>query len=205
MKITSIQNKKILRLRKLYKSRERKTSDVFLVEGVKEVLRGISSGFIIDSIYYCPDIFNQNIKKIIASNSSDIEVFELDEKVYEKLAYRVDTEGIIALFQKKMYSLEDINIGAKPLVLILESVEKPGNLGAVLRTADAAGVDVVILTETRVDQYHPNVIRSSIGAVFNVPVVSSSNIIVEKWLSKNNINVYSAALPAYESIYKLDY
>ena len=204
MKITSIHNKKILHLRKLYKSRERKSSDVFLVEGVKEVLRGIDSGFLIDSIYYSPEILKQDVKEAFKLIPSDIEIFELDRKVYEKLAYRVDTEGIIALFKKKKYSLEEIDIGNESLFIILESIEKPGNLGAILRTADAAGVDAVILTETKVDQYHPNVIRSSIGAAFNVPVISSSNNRVAEWLSKNSIEVYSAALPAYVNIYNLN-
>ena len=204
MKITSVNNQKILGLRKLYKNRERKASDVFIVEGVKEVSRGVSSGFSLKSIYYSPEIFNNDLDKIIGENIDGIDVFELDKKVYEKIAYRDNTEGIIALFDKKKYSLEELQITENDLFIVLESLEKPGNLGAVLRTADAAGVSCVILTESKVDNYHPNVIRSSIGAAFSVPVIISSNSKVKDWMKDKGINSFAAALPAYDNIYELN-
>ncbi len=204
MIISSVHNKKILQLRKLYKSRERKLSDVFVAEGVKEVERGIKSGFEVVSLYYCPDIYSRNISELLRNTSTEIPVFELEKKVYEKVAYRDNTEGVLAVFRKKVYTLNDFVSDENSLFVVLESVEKPGNLGAVLRTADAANVNAIILTESRVDQYHPNVIRSSIGAAFTVPVVVTTNIELKQWFDTNNIGYYSAALPSYTNIYNVD-
>jgi len=205
MKITSIHNQKILALRQLYKNNERKNSDVFLAEGQKEVLRGINSGFDVIAIYYSSEILDEkDFTAIFSTLKKEIAIFDIDKKVYEKIAYRTDTEGVIAMFKKKQFSLEQIKVGDKDIFLILEAIEKPGNLGAVLRTADAAGVKAIVLTESKVDQYHPNVIRSSLGAAFTIPVISSSNENAKAWLYKNKVNIYSAALPAYNSLYEID-
>ncbi len=204
MKITSVNNKKILRVRKLYKNKERKESSLFVAEGVLEVLRGLEAGFDVDMLFYCPDIFQKNINEFLESYNCNFETFEVEKEVYKKLTYRDNTEGILAVFKKKIYGLEDIKVNDKSLFIVLESVEKPGNLGAVLRTADAASVDAIMITESLVDQYHPNVIRASIGAVFNTPVVLTNNEELSEWLKDNNIKAYSAALPAYEDIYSLD-
>ena len=205
MLITSVHNKKILQLRKLYKSKERKAADIFIAEGVKEVERGVKSGFEIVSLYYCSEIFSGDIDVLLKDKSGTIPVFELEKRVYEKVAYRDNTEGILAVFKKKYYSLDDFASAVNSLFIVLESVEKPGNLGAVLRTADATGVSAVILTETKVDQYHPNVIRSSIGAAFTVPVVITTNAELKQWFEDNTINYYAAALPAYNDIYTLNF
>ncbi len=204
MHISSVHNKKVLQLRKLYKSRERKASDIFIAEGVKEVSRGINSGFEIVSLYYCPEIFKSDMSLFLNDKNKSVELFELDKKVYEKVAYRDNTEGVLAVFKKKIYSLEDFSSDDEGLYIVLESVEKPGNLGAVLRTADAAGVTAVILTESKVDQYHPNVIRSSIGAAFTVPVVVTGNAELHSWFNQNAIEYYAAALPAYNNLYSID-
>jgi RNA methyltransferase, TrmH family len=204
MKITSIHNQKILILRQLYKNNERKNSDVFLAEGKKEVLRGINSGFKVIAVYFSSEILNhKEFAEIISCLKKETEIFDIDKKVYEKIAYRTDTEGIIAMFAKKQFSFEQIVVGDKDIFLVLEAIEKPGNLGAVLRTADAAGVKAIILTEAKVDQYHPNVIRSSLGAAFTMPVILSSNEKAKAWFDENNVNIYSAALPAYKSLYEI--
>lgn len=205
MKITSIHNQKILALRKLYKSNERKHSDVFIAEGKKEVERGIMSGFEAVSVYYSSDIIDKNtLDGIVSKVDKNTEFADLDRNVYEKVAYRDNTEGILALFRKKIDVLDGITVGSKDIFVILEAIEKPGNLGAILRSADAAGVKAIILTETKVDQYHPNVIRSSLGAVFEIPVIISSNFKVLEWLKHNNITIYSAALPSYKGLFELD-
>ncbi|HHH55447.1 MAG TPA: RNA methyltransferase [Bacteroidetes bacterium] len=204
VKITSVHNKKILALRKLYKSRERKASDVFIAEGKKEVQRGILSGFELEKLYYCPTIFKNDLNDIDKLDFEKVDIYELDKSVYEKIAYRDNTEGILALFKKKTYGFDDIASDSKNLYIVLEAVEKPGNLGAVLRTADAAGITGIIMTNTKVDQYHPNVIRSSLGAVFTVPVVVSTNEDALRFFKENNIKIYSAALPSYKNLYELD-
>ena len=204
MRISSVHNKKILALRKLYKSRERKASGVFIAEGVKEVTRGISSDFEIQALYYSPGIFKGGIEDIVENTHYEFPVFEVDEPVYKKIAYRDNTEGLLAVFKKKIFTIGDFEVGENSLFIVLESVEKPGNLGAVLRTADAAGVDAVILTESKVNQYHPNVIRSSIGAAFTVPVIITDNNSLLQWFKANGIKSYAAVLPAYKSLYELD-
>ncbi len=206
MKISSVNNKRILYLRKLYKSRERKKADVFLVEGFKECIRGIRSSFEVESVYFCPDIIAEKEHiEIQTLLTKDTPIFELDKSVYEKLAYREDTEGVIALFRKKIFALEDIfKEKKKHLFVVLEGVEKPGNLGAVLRTADAVGVDAIFLTESKVDQYNPNVIRASLGGAFTIPVISLSNSELEEWLKAKKIKSYAAALPSYSNMYDLN-
>ncbi|MGE5355574.1 MAG: TrmH family RNA methyltransferase [Deltaproteobacteria bacterium] len=206
MKISSIHNQNILALRKLFKNNERKNSDVFITEGKKEVARGINSGYELLTIYFSPEIITKNeLSHFLSIIPSKTEIFYLDKLVYEKLAYRDNTEGIIGLFKKKTYTLNDINPGAEDIVLILESIEKPGNLGAILRSADAAGIKAIILTETVIDQYNPNVIRSSLGAVFEIPVILSSNKDVRAWLTSNRFTSFSAALPSYKNLFELDF
>lgn len=205
MKITSLHNQKVLAVRKLYKSNDRKKSDLFVAEGQKEVERGFLSGFNARYVFYCSEITNSAVvEKIVSAETKRPEILDLDRSVYEKIAYRDNTEGILALFYKKAYSLEEMVPGENDVYLILESVEKPGNLGAILRTADAAGIKGIILSESRVDQYHPNVIRASLGAVFQIPVVVSDNEKALKWLKSNNIRSLAAALPSYNSIYTVD-
>lgn len=205
MKITSVHNPKILALRKLYKSNERKNSEVFIAEGKKEVERGILSGFEAVSVYYSSDIIDKkDLESIVSKVEKNTLFSDLDRNVYEKVAYRDNTEGILAVFRKRNSILEDISVGSNDIFVILESIEKPGNLGAILRSADAAGVKAIILTESKVDQYHPNVIRSSLGAVFEIPVINSSNLKVFEWLKHNDIRIYSAALPSYKGLFDLD-
>ncbi len=203
--ITSTHNQKIMALRKLYKSRERKKSDVFLVEGVKEVIRGIQSSFEPAAIYFCPKIISgKQWNEIYSSLPPGVEIFELEKAVYEKIAYRENTEGVLATFKKKKYRFEEIyDAKKKQIFVVLEGVEKPGNLGAILRTADAAGVDAVFLTEGKVDAYHPNVIRASLGGVFTVPVLACSNAELYTLFRRYQIRTYAAALPAYRNMFEL--
>jgi TrmH family RNA methyltransferase len=205
MIITSIHNQKILALRKLFKSSERKNSDVFIAEGKKEVTRGILSAYEIIGLYYSSAIIAQeSLDSLLTLVHNNTEVFDIDKTVYEKLAYRDNTEGIIAVFKKKIFTLNDFLIGGDDIYLILEAIEKPGNLGAILRSADAAGIKGIILTQSKVDQFNPNVIRSSLGTVFRIPVVITSNEDVCDWLKKNNIKSFSAALPSFKDLYDLD-
>ncbi len=204
-RITSLQNPKILAMRKLYKSRNRKASKEFLVEGVREVTRGLDAGFGIESIYFCPDIIEENTQaQIVHALAHEVRGYDLTKQVYEKLAYRDNTEGVIALFRKRNYVLDDLIQEEKaPLIVLLEGVEKPGNLGAVLRTADAVRASGVIVTGDKVDVWHPNVIRASQGGVFTLPVVHSSNEEVAAWANARGISVYAAALPAYSALYEM--
>ena len=207
MEITSIHNQKILSLRKLYKSNERKLSNLFIAEGIREVSQGLNSGFSLHSIYICNEVIGEIEKvEILKKITSNVEIYEISLQVYEKIVYRDNTEGVVAIFNKNKITLEDIKPENKnSTYIVLESVEKPGNLGAVLRTADAMGARGIILTESKIDQYNPNVIRASLGTIFKVPVVICNNIELYNWMKFNNIRTFSAALPAFHNLYELDF
>lgn len=196
-KITSAQNPRIKDLLNLQtKSRERKSRGLFVVEGRREVERALSCGFMAEAVYYCSSKG--------CPEGLDCPQFEVSQAVYDKIAYREGTEGIVALMRSRSLKLEDIDCSESPLFMVLEAVEKPGNIGAVLRTADAAGVDAVIICNPLTDLYNPNLIRSSLGAVFSVPMVECSSEMAIEWLKKNKIQILTAQLQDSQLYYDLD-
>ena len=208
MLITSAQNPKIKRLLSLYqKSSERKQSDLFVIEGRRELLHCLHTGFKIDTLFYCPAILNEDEEDttaLLQSLPTDITRYEVSRDIYEKIAYRGGTEGVIAQMQAKHLSLQDLQLPTNPLIIILESVEKPGNLGAVLRSADAAQADAVIVCDPRTDLYNPNLIRSSIGAIFTVPCIACSSAECISFLQSHNIQILTAQLQDSHLYYDTD-
>lgn len=191
--ISSSKNLKVKELSLLLeKSKHRRERALFCVEGEREVQNAISGGFTPYEIYYCPQIIDKNHPLL----SLNIPTYSLSKDIYEKLAYRGGTEGIITIFEAKERSLEQITLSNNPLVVILESIEKPGNLGAILRTADAAMIDAVIICDPLTDLYNPNIIRSSIGGVFTQQVVCAESQEIYSWLKSNNISILTAELQA---------
>lgn len=201
--ITSAQNSKIKHLLSLEKVRERRKHNQFTIEGIKELSLAISAGYEIESIFYCEDIVSAS--DIIQLGVTENHLISVSKTVFEKIAYRESTGGVIAIAQQKATGLDQIKLGKKPLILILESVEKPGNLGAILRTADAAGVDAVICCDPQTDFYNPNVVRSSIGCVFSNQIAVSSSQEAISWLKNKGIKIYctylSGATTYTESLY----
>ena len=192
--ISSGQNPKIKELLALQeKSRERRRAGLFVVEGRRELEHCLSAGFVPDTVFICPEIYYPSPQGV-QPFPEGTKVFEVSRNVYEKIAYREGTEGIIAEIRYKERKLEDIKLGENPLVIVLESVEKPGNLGAVLRSADAAGADAVIICDPLTDLYNPNLIRASIGAVFTRQVVAASSEETISWLEGNGIQILTAQL-----------
>ena len=205
--ITSNVNPKIKEVAALLeKSKERRKSSLFVVEGLREVNACISNNFEIVSIFFN----NQIISTTDIDNlclPKDVKVFSTSANAYSKIAYRENTEGIIAVVKEKKISLDNIKLGKKwdqPLILVVESVEKPGNLGALLRTCDACGVDAVLVCDPLTDLYNPNLIRSSLGGIFTNQVVACSNEQALEWLRKNNINIYTAQLQDSKWYYQTD-
>lgn len=194
-KITSNQNPLIKQIRSLKeKSRERKKSGRFVIEGVRELELALAGGYIIETLLICKEIFT-------ATNQNFLEMpwdtIQISAAVYEKLAHRGSTEGILAVARTKSHTLGDIDLSSKnPLVLVAEAPEKPGNIGALLRTADAAHLDAVVIANPKSDLYNPNIIRSSVGCVFTNTIGVGSTEEVLQWLKANNINIYCAALTA---------
>ena len=155
--ITSPQNPKIKNLVALEKARERRSQNVFLIEGLKELGLAVQGGYTVRSVYFCPALISESeVRSFIKDDNLLIPV---QQSVFEKIAYRESTGGVVAVAEQRKHVLNAITLSNNPLLLILEAVEKPGNLGALLRTADAAGVDAVIICDPQTDFYNPNVIR----------------------------------------------
>ena len=183
--ITSVQNPKIKMLLALgEKSRTRRGNALFVVEGRREILHCVASGFEVKALFTCPASISE----------SDISIFRVPAAVYDRIALRDSTEGIVAEVVMKERPLSGLKLRENPLILVLESVEKPGNLGAVLRTADAADADAVIICDPLTDLYNPNLIRASLGAIFTRQVAAATSGEAIKWLKDNNIKIYTAQL-----------
>ena len=223
--ITSAQNPKIKNLLLLQeKSKARKEQGLFVVEGRRELEHCLESGYTIRTLFVCPDITDASSldsagiyfsgrypKNQIPAPSflrhpslTEASVIDIPEQLYRKVAYRESTEGIIAEVEYKSLKLEDLQLPENPLVMVLESVEKPGNLGAVLRSADAAGVDAVIFCDPLTDLYNPNLIRASIGAVFTVPTVAVSSEEAIAFLKARDIQILTAQLQDSSLYYDID-
>ena len=201
--ITSGQNPKIKDLLALQeKSRLRREKGLFVVEGRRELEHCLEAGYQIDTLFVCPDILELTdetplLKNVISTEQSErrnLTVFEVSPAVYGKIAYREGTEGIVAEVVTPELTLAKLNLPENPLVMVLEAVEKPGNLGAVLRSADAAGADAVIICDPLTDLFNPNLIRASIGAVFTVPVVTATSEEAIKFLKDRGIRILTAQL-----------
>lgn len=203
--ITSAQNPKIKDLLALQeKSKERRKKGLFVVEGRRELLHCIEAGYEPYTVFICPDILSETDRREIEEEAGRCSWIEIPQHLYDKVAYRGGTEGVIAELHCKEMTLESLELPDNPLVTVLESVEKPGNLGAVLRSADASGVDAVIVCDPLTDMYNPNLIRSSIGAIFTVPVATASSEDTIKWLKDNGIKIYTAQLQDSEWYYDTD-
>ena len=202
-KISSLQNTKVKQLVALQqKSSERRKQGVFVVEGIRELQHCLNTGYTINSIFFCPELTDTGALSSLLSES--ITSYEVSPEVYEKIAYRGSTEGVIATVQSKQLALKDLHLSKQPLLIVLESVEKPGNLGAILRSADAAGADAVIICDPLTDLYNPNLIRSSIGAIFSVPCIACSSDDCINFLKQNNINILTAQLQDSKLYYDTD-
>ena len=180
------------------KSQARRRRGLFVVEGRREVERCVQNGFQLDTLFVCPEIYGSH-----ELPQAD-KVFELTPAIYNKVAYRGGTEGIIAEVMTKPKTLADLTVGEAPLIVVLEHVEKPGNLGAVLRSADAAGVDAVIVCDELTDLYNPNLIRSSTGAFFSVPCVTCSSAACISYLQQRGIQILTAQLQDSRLYYDTD-
>jgi TrmH family RNA methyltransferase len=203
--ITSIQNSYIKELLKLQeKSRERKKKGLFIIEGKKEISLAIAANYQFDTILYFNELISE--KEVLLLFNENINRIQISKEVYQKLAYRGSTEGVIAVTKSKDFSLKNITFKSKnPLILVAEGVEKPGNIGALLRTADAANVAAVFIANPKSDLYNSNIIRASIGCVFtNQIAVGTSEEIID-FLFKNNIKMYATTLQNSNEYHKENY
>lgn len=195
--ITSAQNPKIKDFLALQeKSRLRREKGLFVVEGRRELLHCLEAGFSPRTIFVCEEILGAGeMEAVLGAAGEGCTVFSVSANVYDRMAYRSGTEGVTAIMQARNLRLEELSFrNEEPLIVVVEAVEKPGNLGAILRSADAAGADAVIVCDPLTDLYNPNLIRASIGAVFSVPVVAASSAETIEWLRSRGVTIYTAQL-----------
>lgn len=191
--ILSVQNSYIKQLVQLQeKSKARKTSGTFLIEGQREIELALKGNYSLQTILFLPEIISAAELDQFLPNA--VERIEISKEVYTKLAYRDSTEGIIGIARSKNLTFSDLKLPNNPLILVLEAIEKPGNLGAMLRTADAANIDLVIVADAKTDLYNPNTVRSSVGCLFTNTVVVGSSAEAIEFLKAKNIHIFAATL-----------
>lgn len=207
--ITSPQNREIKWLLQLQeKSRNRRKENAFVVEGKRETALALKGGYIPLHFYFSPELadFQEVLEMARTHTENAAEITEISTAVYQKIAYRGSTEGLLVVFRSKEHSLENLHLQTKnPLILIAEAPEKPGNIGAILRTADAAAVDAVIIANPKTDLYNPNIIRSSVGGIFTNNIAAGSTAEIIEYLQRHNIKIYAAALQASKLYTEVDF
>jgi len=202
MEISSTQNPNIKAVVKLKKRRERDAQSLFVVEGNRELNRALESGWELIEFYSAPSLFSDEV----ADRSFPLDAPPADKsyvctkEVFKKISIRENPDGILGVFKQKNLLLSEIKLSEAPLLLVCDHIEKPGNLGAMLRTADAAGVDAVIVCDAQTDMYNPNVVRASMGALFMLPVILCESHELIPWLKQHHINILSTT-PQSESLY----
>ena len=203
-KIDSTQNSLIKQcLVLLEKSRERRKQGLFLVEGQREIQLAIRGGYKLQTLLFCEEICSENSTKNTTENT---QIIEISLEVYQKLAYRKTTEGILAIVKTKELALNKLHFKNKnPLILIAEAPEKPGNIGALLRSADAANLDGFIIANPKTDLYNPNIIRSSVGCLFTNNIATGSTQEIIDFLAQQNIQLFSAILQESKPYHSQDF
>lgn len=201
--ITSIQNPFIKSLVLLQeKAKNRRQTGTFLIEGVREISLAVKGNYEIETVLFYPEICSEIEAKKLAKSA---ELIEINKEVFQKLSYRETTEGVLAVAKSKSLQLSDLKLSATPLILVAEAPEKPGNIGALLRTADAANLDAVIIANPKSDLYNPNIVRSSVGCLFTNQIATASTTEIISFLKEKNINFYCATLQNSTSYHTQDY
>ena len=182
------------------KAKARKQSGTFLIEGMREIELALKGNYEIETILFVPELVSNNQINKLSNN-----LIEISKEVYQKIAYRDTTEGIIAVAKTKSLELSDLILPENPLILVLEALEKPGNIGAILRTCDAANIDAVIIANPKTDLYNPNIVRSSVGCLFTNQIATGSTEEVLAFLIEKNITIFGATLQNSNSYHLQDY
>jgi RNA methyltransferase, TrmH family len=217
--ITSSQNPKIKHAISLKKSSVRKRGGLFFIEGTREIRLALLAGYKIQTVYICPEIWLGNrsgkhdenstgtddFNDLIGILTGQAPIIETKRNVFSKLVYREGSGGMVVVAHQKKLLLENLDTGSDSLILVVESVEKPGNLGAILRTADAAGVDAVLVCDGFTDIYNPNVVRSSLGSLFTLTVVCCTSLEAARWLKSKQIKIVTTSLTASVPYYLADF
>ncbi|WP_264509489.1 TrmH family RNA methyltransferase [Flavobacterium sp. N1719] len=185
------------------KAKARKQSGTFLIEGQREIELALKGGYELETVLFVPELIDYS--ELQKQLPDSCEWIEIHKEVYQKLAYRDTTEGIVAVAKMKNHEIARLDLPKNPLVLVAEAIEKPGNLGALLRTADAVGADAVLIANPKTDLYNPNIVRSSVGCLFTNPIATGSSEEVITFLQQKNIAIYSATLQNSNAYHENDY
>ncbi len=194
MKITSQQNPGIKNIVKLRNRQHRDRQELIIVEGFREISRALDNGYVFKTLYFCTECFQgENEPALIDRAQQDgADLLECSKDVFCKISYRDRPEGLLGLGPKVTRELSALDLPDQPFLLVTEHIEKPGNLGTMLRAADAAGVDAVIVCDPCTDIHNPNVVRASVGTLFSVPVVEASSADVQAWLDRHGVQIVAA-------------
>ena len=202
--ITSSQNPFIKSLVQLQeKAKSRKQSGTFLIEGKREIELAIKGNYELETVLFLPELISE--EQLAKPAKTQIKLIEINKEVYQKLAYLDTTDGIIAVAKTKSLALQDLKLPENPLILVMESIEKPGNIGAMLRTCDAANIDAVIIANPKTDLYNPNIVRSSVGCLFTNQIATGSTEDVIQFLKEKNIAIFGATLQNSNFYHTQDY
>lgn len=198
MRITSTANPRIKQALRLREAKYRKEQGRFLIDGRRELLAAIAAGVKVHQAFYSPDLPSiASLQQTLAAlRVQGAELLEVSAAVMQRLAYGDRTQGVVAVAEARALRLEQLSLARPALVAVLEGLEKPGNVGAVIRSADAAGVSAVLLADPATDIYNPNCIRASLGTVFHVPVGVAEGEEIESWLARQRFRLFAARVDA---------
>ncbi|MDP3014394.1 MAG: RNA methyltransferase [Candidatus Subteraquimicrobiales bacterium] len=205
--ITSLENARVKNVIKLRDKKGRDSLKLMIIDGYRAINLALNNGFALKELFYCEKFFNSRGERILIERTQQngARIFHLSEKVFKKIAYGDNPEGVLAITGQVKKSLADLPLGKSALFVVLESVEKPGNLGAILRSADSVGAKGIIVCDNQTDIYNPNVIRSSRGTFFTVPVVEATSRDAIQWLKQNQVKIIVSTPMAKVEYYQLDY
>jgi len=204
--ITSLRNPQIKKIIHLRQAKERRAQGLIIIDGAREILMAHQASLEIVTLFYCPRLIKERLGS--ANNFFGVDqdrIIEVNETVFHKICYKENPDGFLAVAEQPKLSLDKIKLSTSPLLVVLEAVEKPGNLGAIVRTAYAANVDLIIINDSQTDIYNPNVIRASEGLIFSQPVVLANSKETVKWLKMNKIKSFAATTNAKQSYWQANF
>jgi RNA methyltransferase, TrmH family len=201
-RISSRQNQRVKDAARLRDGRARQRQGRFLVDGAREIVRAVQAGIRCTEAFVCDELLNTTESRAAAdaANAAGAEMLDVSPEVYDKLCFGDRADGVVVVAETPHRRLTGLNLPAKPLIAVLEGIEKPGNVGAILRSADAAGVDAVIIASGRTDLFNPNTIRASLGTVFGANVGEATSAETIEWLAERRVKPF-AARPDAEALY----
>jgi TrmH family RNA methyltransferase len=205
--IISLQNPRVKRAAKLRDARQRQKQGRFLIDGARELLRAIGAGVELDEVFTCASLCRSEECRAVQERleGSTAQIVQVSAAVMEKLAFGGRAEGVLGVATARQRSWEELTLPAEPLIAVLEGVEKPGNVGAVLRSADGAGIAALIIADGGTDLYNPNAIRASLGTIFTLPVYTASTKETSQWLSRHGMRIFAARVDADRLYTEVDY